>query len=217
MLRPHDRCACEGSTKRNRWQPFVRLMMRLSRVSIGVPSLCTDDARSESRDSLDAFSASALPDFDPTDWSSAENGTMRLSDSLFVMSCRCLFHFFNLLATLAVGYYKTSKNNRASLVACLTLCVTRTGRGLRDFAGCSPLNATSDIAFGHAQTLGRIQQLQDFGATSIHGCRATHSPFVLATSVYASNHDFRPSPYTQPATLDTGRVANAYPGGSHTR
>ena len=43
------------------------------------------------------------------------------------------------------------------------------------------LSAENDFAFSNAQTLGRIQQLQNFGANSIHGCRATHSPFVLDT------------------------------------
>ena len=42
-------------------------------------------------------------------------------------------------------------------------------------------DAKRDIALGHAQTLGRIQQLQNFGATSIHRRRATHGRFILTT------------------------------------
>jgi len=33
----------------------------------------------------------------------------------------------------------------------------------------------------HEQTLGRIQQVQNFGATSVHRCRATHGRFILTT------------------------------------
>ena len=133
VLRPHDRCSCDGSTKRNRWQPFVRLMMRPSRVSIVVPSLRTDDARSRSRDSL-AFPASALPDFDPTDWSSVVNGT---HDTAIRFPVRhellSLIPLLQPTRTIAVGNRESYKNDRASLVACLTLCVTRTGRRLRGF------------------------------------------------------------------------------------
>jgi hypothetical protein len=45
-------------------------------------------------------------------------------------------------------------------------------------------SAASDVALGHAQTLGRIQQVQNFGAIPVHGRRATCDPFILTTSLY---------------------------------
>ena len=76
----------------------------------------------------------------------------------------------------------TNEQEQQGLIGCPfdTMCNANGPRtpGLRWLLA---VNATSDIAFRNAQTLGRIQQLQYFGATSIHGCGATHRPFVLVT------------------------------------
>ena len=42
-------------------------------------------------------------------------------------------------------------------------------------------DAVRSIALGHAQALGRIQQVQKFGAIPVHGRRATSDPFILTT------------------------------------
>jgi hypothetical protein len=42
-------------------------------------------------------------------------------------------------------------------------------------------DAVQSVALGHAQTLGRIQQLPNFGAIPVHGRRATSDPFILTT------------------------------------
>ncbi len=41
------------------------------------------------------------------------------------------------------------------------------------------VNAANDVAFRHEQTLGRIQQLPNFGANSIQRRRATYDRFIL--------------------------------------
>ena len=79
-------------------------------------------------------------------------------------------------------------------------------------------DAANDVALGHAQTLGRIQQLQNFGAIPVHGRRATCDPFILTTFLCTLQPTTSAkTPYTLAATLDTGRVASTYPGGIHTR
>ena len=42
-------------------------------------------------------------------------------------------------------------------------------------------NAARDIAFQHAHTLGRIQQIQNFGAHVVHRRKATPGRFTLTT------------------------------------
>ncbi len=79
-------------------------------------------------------------------------------------------------------------------------------------------SAASDVALGHAQTLGRIQQVQNFGAHPVHSRRATCDPFILTTSLYTLQDTISADDaYKYPATLDTGPVASSYPGGIHTR
>ena len=79
-------------------------------------------------------------------------------------------------------------------------------------------NAARSVALGREQTLGRIQQVQNFGAIPVHGPRATCDPFILTTFLCtlqaATSAD---DAYTQPATLDTRPVANTYLGGIPTR
>ena len=72
-------------------------VMRNSRVSIVIPSLCTDDAQSQSRVGLAAFPTPALPGFSPPDWMSGFIGTMQPSDSLKVICLPCLFHLSGIL------------------------------------------------------------------------------------------------------------------------
>ena len=43
------------------------------------------------------------------------------------------------------------------------------------------VDATTDVAFRYAQALGRIQQIQNFGATSIQCCGSPHSQFILTS------------------------------------
>ena len=79
-------------------------------------------------------------------------------------------------------------------------------------------NAVRSIAFQHAQTLGRIQQIQNFGLMPFTAERplpgdSPSLPFCVRFKIRLR----REPPYTHPATLDTGRVANAYPGGISTR
>jgi hypothetical protein len=42
-------------------------------------------------------------------------------------------------------------------------------------------DAVQSVALGLAQTLGRIQQIPNFGAIPVHGRRATSGPFILTT------------------------------------
>ena len=42
-------------------------------------------------------------------------------------------------------------------------------------------NAVLGVALRNAQALGRIQQLQNFGANPVHSHRATCDPFILTT------------------------------------
>ena len=58
------------------------------------------------------------------------------------------------------------------------------GRGPRVSFYCSPIDAADGIAFRYAQALGRIQQIQNFGANSIHCRRVTHGQFILATFLH---------------------------------
>jgi len=44
-----------------------------------------------------------------------------------------------------------------------------------------PSDAATDVAFRCEQTLGRIRQLQNFGAKSIQRRRATYDRFILTT------------------------------------
>jgi len=79
-------------------------------------------------------------------------------------------------------------------------------------------NAARSIAFQHAQTLGSIRQVQNFGAHAVHRRGATPGRFTLTTFLCTLQLPISARvPYTTAATLDTGRVASAYPGGSHTR
>ena len=79
-------------------------------------------------------------------------------------------------------------------------------------------SAARSVALGHAQTLGRIQQLPNFGANPVHGRRATCDPFILTTFLHTLQATTSANDaYTQPAILDTGRVASTYPGGIPTR
>ena len=54
----------------------------------------------------------------------------------------------------------------------------------------SPLafDATTDVAFRYAQALGRIQQIQNFGATSIQCCGSPHSQFILTSFLCTLQH-----------------------------
>jgi hypothetical protein len=79
-------------------------------------------------------------------------------------------------------------------------------------------NASQSIAFGHAQAVGRVQQLPNFGAFPVHSRRATCDLFILTTflpTLQGVTSSTRL--YKHPARLDTGRVANTYPGGIRTR
>jgi hypothetical protein len=85
--------------------------------------------------------------------------------------------------------------------------------------------AARDIAFQHAQTLGKIQQIQNFGAHVVHRREATPGRFTLTTflgtlqrttSKRRQDYGFTTS-YRFAATLDTGPLAKSYPRGSHTR
>ena len=58
------------------------------------------------------------------------------------------------------------------------------GRRPRVSFRCSPIDAADGIAFRYAQALGRIQQIQNFGANSIHCRRVTHGQFILATFLH---------------------------------
>jgi len=79
-------------------------------------------------------------------------------------------------------------------------------------------HAAKDVAFQHAQTLGRIQQIQNFGAHVVHRPEATPGRFTLTTFLGTlQDTTSANTPYTHPATLDTGRVVSAYPGGIPTR
>lgn len=74
-------------------------------------------------------------------------------------------------------------------------------------------DATSDIAFQHLNTLGRVREIRNFGAQyhSRAGSQPVHSsslPFCVRFNVVVTKHA---------ATLDTGLVANDYPGGIPTR
>ncbi len=66
------------------------LVMRSSRFSTERPPLGAGGVPLESRDGLTAFPAPALPGFDPRDWSSRFNGTIRSSDFHSVI-CRSCF------------------------------------------------------------------------------------------------------------------------------
>jgi hypothetical protein len=76
-------------------------------------------------------------------------------------------------------------------------------------------HAASGVAFRHAQTLGRIQQVQNFGALKPftaqwpHWVHSSSLPFCVRFKIRLRKQ----IPYTHPATLDTGRAANTYPGG----
>lgn len=79
-------------------------------------------------------------------------------------------------------------------------------------------DAASDVAFGHAQTLSssnsyQISELFPFTVEGPPPIRSSSLPFCVRF-----NQRFRrETPYTLAATLDTGRVANTYPGGIPTR
>ena len=45
-------------------------------------------------------------------------------------------------------------------------------------------NAVLGVALRNAQALGRIQQLQNFGANPVHSHRATCDPFILTTFLF---------------------------------
>ena len=74
-------------------------------------------------------------------------------------------------------------------------------------------NASNDVAFRHAQTLGRtnrykISELLPFIAAGPPTGNSSSQPFCVRFKVR-----LRPKSYTHPATLDTRRVANAYHDG----
>ena len=81
------------------------------------------------------------------------------------------------------------------------------------------MNAMIGVAFGHEQTLGRVQQETKISElNTIHGWASHPSPFILATFLCTlQDTTSERSPYTHPATLDTGPVASGYPGGIPTR
>ena len=198
--------------------------MRSSRISTVVPSLGPDGARSGSRDSLAAFPTPELPGLCPLDWSSSFFGTMQPSDSLSVVCLPCLFSLSGILESSMIGIHSTIKNLRVSLVALMTAApieqavYSASGRATPGLFSQLAGNAARSVAFGYAQTVGRIQQIQNFGAHAVHRRVATPGRFTLTTflcTLQGATSKF-PS-YTHPATLDTGHVANAYPGGSHTR
>ncbi len=198
--------------------------MRSSRVSTETPSLCTVDVRSESRDGLAAFPTPALPGFGPPDWTSGFGGTMQPSDSLRVICLPCLFSLSGILESSMIGIHSTIKNLRVSLVALMTAApieqavYSASGRATPGLFSQLAGNAARSVAFGYAQTVGRIQQIQNFGAHAVHRRVATPGRFTLTTFLCTLQDTTSKSPsYAHPATLDTEHVANAYPGGILTR
>ena len=87
------------------------------------------------------------------------------------------------------------------------------------------INAARDIAFQREQTLGRIQQIQNFGAHVIHRREATPGRFTLTTFLCTLQRaTSKTSPalrlhasYRHAATLDTGPLAKSYPRGNSPR
>ena len=86
-------------------------------------------------------------------------------------------------------------------------------------------NAARDIAFQREQALGRVQQIQNFGAHVVHRREATPGRFTLTTFLCTLQRGTsKTSPalrlhasYRHAATLDTKSLAKSYSDGSHPR
>ena len=105
------------------------------------------------------------------------------------------------------------------LTGCLDDVVcSASGRATPGLLSQLAMSAARDIAFQHAQTLGRIQQVQNFGAHVVHRREATPGRFTLTTFLYTLQlPTSAQAPDTTAATLDTGPRARSYPGGIPTR
>ena len=128
--------------------------MRSSRFITATSPLSVNSVLLDSRDSLNAFPPSALPDI---------TGTIRSSDSLKTFAC---------LAFGACWAYSESDRlvvGRTEELEGLTGCVEDmmcSANGPND-SGAFPTtrhDAVENVAFQHGHTLGRFQQLQYFGA-----------------------------------------------------
>jgi len=105
-----------------------------------------------------------------------------------------------------------------SLVALKTRCVTRVDLRLRD-SRCRSPKCDVEYCLPACTHLGQDPTGNHiFGAQSRSGFDSQSIPFTLATFLFTLQATTSANgAYTPPAKLDTGRVANTYPGGSHTR
>ena len=206
-------------------------VVRKSWVSIVSPSLCTDDVQSKSRIGLTTFPTPALPGFLHLDWSFEPQ---RYYVVIRLPECHLPPSFIQLVGhtrSIMIGSHGTIKNNRASLVACLTATkerllvefsryyVARMGRRLRDSSHNLPMTRCEVLPSGMTRpwavsNRNNISELHPFIAAGLPTVNSSSQPFCVRFKIRPqaiSGHN------THPATLDTRRVANAYLGGSLTR
>ena len=112
------------------------------------------------------------------------------------------------------------------LTGCLDdIMYSASGRATPGLLSQLAINAARDIAFQREQTLGRIQQIQNFGAHVIHRREATPGRFTLTTflcTLQRATSKTLPAlrlhaSYRHAATLDTGPLAKSYPRGIRPR
>lgn len=167
--------------------------MRSSRISTVVPSLCTDGAQSGSREIPTAFPARHYP----ASFHAIGRRASTVLCALNVICLPCLFHLSDILGSSGLVVPRQAKNVQG-LTGCLVDAMCRANGpptpGLRLQLA---MIAANDVAFRNAQALGRIQQIQNFGASasrtdSFHSSPRGHPRSIHPhdLSVYTSTFDF---------------------------
>ena len=119
---------------------------------------------------------------------------------------------------VVIGSHDQIKNLWVSLVALKTRCIARVDLRLRDSLRRSP-KCDVEYCLPACKHLGQDPTGNHvFGAQSRSGFDSQSIPFTLTTSLFTLQATTSANgAYTPPAKLDTGRAANTYPGGNHTR
>jgi hypothetical protein len=177
--------------------------LQVGSVSIVDPAQCPDDALPKCLHRSAAFPPPELPGF---------IGTMQPSD----FPAPSAFLAFSACTCILVSTWLVSTSNKSfwDLTGCpVDMMCSANGPSTPGLQMPLANDATTGVAFQHLNALGRIRKLRDFGAQyhSRAGSEPVHSsslPSCVRFNMAVTRHA---------ATLDTGPVANGYPGGVPTR
>jgi hypothetical protein len=183
-----------------------------TQVSTADPTQCPERAQIDQPAGSAAFPPLALPSF--------EAPALRVAGPVLcgLRTSQCRLRSWPLQLVHAYSSRRNwhSRRSRAvgiSLVALLTWCVTRMGLRVRAFPRHSPCRDTGCCLpvwtdLGQVPTGTTLSELNTVHAWTASPVHSSSLPFCVRFNVPVASHA---------ATLDTGPVANGYPGGSRSR